>query len=76
MYLRWVDDGGELFDPIHAQVGDGKGSSHILGGLQLPIPGLGCQRQHILVDGSQPLHIACGWVDTQSQQHHNITWPV
>lgn len=41
-YLWWVDNSSELFDSIHAKVGDGESTSHELGWLKLPTPCLLC----------------------------------
>lgn len=55
-YLRWVDDGRELLDSVHAQVRDCKSTSHELRGLQLTTPSFLCQSYHLLVDHPQTLY--------------------
>ena len=54
-YLRRVDDGRELLDPIHAEVRDCEGSSHELFWLELATSGLPCQCQDVLVDATKTL---------------------
>jgi len=51
--LRWVDDGGEVVNAVHAQVGDGECSALVLLRLQLAVTGLGSERFSFGRDGSE-----------------------
>lgn len=53
--LRGVDDGREVVDAVHAQVGDGEGSALVLLGLELAVAGLGGERLGLGRDGREAL---------------------
>ena len=53
--LGRVDDGGEVVDAVHSEVGDGEGSALVFGGSELAITGLLGQGLGFRRDGGQTL---------------------
>ena len=53
--LRRVDDGGEILDPEHAQIGDRETAAFIFVGLELLVLGLARQFLDLVGDRGQPL---------------------
>lgn len=72
-YLWWVDDGREVVDSEHAQVGHGERAAHELLGLELPITGTARQLAHLLADGAHGLGV--GTAHDGRDEALQVVWP-